>query len=156
MIKIKKSHNADTRTAVGEVSEKDLLDNSISHIKDVQNITKYFSIALVTKLNIHDYTKIKNISQFHADFENTRHNGANFIELPWYKNHITEERHHLSTDNFPADVNMFDIIEMIIDNVAAGMARSGEIRQIPIPNEILQKAVQNTAELLKNNIEIIE
>ncbi|MNR64760.1 hypothetical protein D3C85_1875120 [compost metagenome] len=51
---------------------------------------------------------------------------------------------------------MFDVIEMIIDNVAAGMARSGTIREVPIPNEILQLAVQNTAKLLSEQIEVVD
>lgn len=35
-IKIKKSENADTRSAKGNVSKEDLLNNSLSHIQDVK------------------------------------------------------------------------------------------------------------------------
>ena len=154
MIKIKKSRNADTRSAVGTVTQQDLAESSISHIGDVQAISRYFARELVNKCNYHDYTKLRDIKQFHEDFENTRNNGANFVELPWYKNHITEERHHLSSDNYPSDVNMFDVLELIFDNVAAGMGRSGTIREIPIPTEILKIAVQNTAKLLAEQITV--
>jgi hypothetical protein len=152
LIKIKKSRNADTRSAVGTVTELDLAESSISHIGDVQAIARYFARELVNKCDDHDYTKLRDIKQFHEDFENTRNNGVNFVELPWYKNHISEERHHLSSDNYPSDVNMFDVLEMIFDNVAAGMGRSGMIREIHIPTEILLIAVQNTAKLLAEQI----
>ena len=50
----------------------------------------------------------------------------------------------------------FDVIEMICDCVAAGMARSGDIFDVDIPAEVLTKAVKNTVELLKSEIQVVE
>jgi hypothetical protein len=57
------------------------------------------------------------------------------------------ERHHLD-DRVPDDVNLLDVIEMVVDCVVAGMARTGEVYPIELSNDILQKALKNTKELL--------
>ena len=53
-------------------------------------------------------------------------------------------------------MNLFDVIEMICDCVAAGMARTGDVYEVTIPNEVLQKAVLNTVGILKNQIELVD
>ena len=78
-----------------------------------------------------------------------------FFDGEWSKLHYTElERHHLSR-HCPDDVNMFDVIEMICDCVAAGMARTGDVTDVEIPPEVLTKAVKNTVEVLKEQVELI-
>ena len=52
----------------------------------------------------------------------------------------------------PSDVNLIDVIEMLIDCVCAGKARTGVVYPINISSEILQKAVKNTVEVLKENV----
>ena len=39
---------------------------------------------------------------------------------------------------------------MVVDCVCAGKARSGEVRQLEINDEILKKALQNTVKLIDN------
>jgi hypothetical protein len=51
-------------------------------------------------------------------------------------------------------VNLFDVIEMLCDCVSAGMARSGDVYDVDIPAEVLTKAVRNTVELMKEQIEV--
>lgn len=51
---------------------------------------------------------------------------------------------------------MFDVIEMLCDCVAAGMARSGNVYDVEISSDVLQKAVKNTVDMLKNEIEVID
>ena len=53
-------------------------------------------------------------------------------------------------------MNLIDVLEMIADCVCAGMARSGEIRDLEINPEILNRAVQNTAKLIKDMIVVEE
>lgn len=65
--------------------------------------------------------------------------------------YIKAERHHLLS-NCPDDVNLIDVLEMISDCVCAGMARSGEVRDLEIDDNILKKAVNNTAQMIKNMI----
>ncbi|WP_107571899.1 hypothetical protein [Clostridioides difficile] len=54
----------------------------------------------------------------------------------------------------PEDVNLIDILEMITDCVCAGMARSGDVRPIEIDDDILNKALVNTTEMIKNMITV--
>lgn len=68
--------------------------------------------------------------------------------MKWYQEHVKQERHHLN-DRCPADVNLIDVIEMICDCVTAGLARSGSVRDILIPDDILTKAVRNTQKMLE-------
>lgn len=47
-----------------------------------------------------------------------------------------------------------DVLEHIVDCVMAGLARSGSVYELHLDDEVLQKAFQNTVELLKRDIEI--
>ena len=54
------------------------------------------------------------------------------------------------------DITLVDVIEHVVDCVMAGMARSGNVYDIELPNEVLQLAVKNTVELLKKNTHIVD
>jgi hypothetical protein len=58
--------------------------------------------------------------------------------------------------NCPKDVNLLDVLEMIADCVCAGMARSGDVRDVEINEEILNKALKNTVTLIKDMINCSE
>ena len=92
---------------------------------------------------------------FYRDFVDTQENGADFVNGEWYQLHVKAERHHLLS-NCPSDVNLIDVIEMIADCTCAGLARSGEIRDLEIDTEILNRAVKNTAEMIKNMVTVKE
>jgi hypothetical protein len=47
---------------------------------------------------------------------------------------------------------LIDVLEMIADCICAGMARSGEVRDLEISTDILEKAVQNTVKLIAAEI----
>ena len=104
---------------------------------------------------LHDCTKKSQERMFYRDFVNTQENGADFVNGEWYKLHVKAERHHLLS-NCPDDVNLIDVLEMIVDCVCAGLARSGDIRDLEINSEILDRAVKNTAKLIKGMIEVVE
>jgi hypothetical protein len=78
--------------------------------------------------------------------------GTDFVNDEWYQLHIAKEKHHLLS-NCHDDVNLLDVLEMIVDCVCAGMARSGDVRDVEINEEILNKALKNTTTLIKNMIE---
>jgi hypothetical protein len=88
---------------------------------------------------------------FYNNFLSTINNGTDFVNGEWYQLHIRAERHHLLS-HCPDDVNLIDVLEMVADCICAGMARSGEIRDLEIDTDILNRAVNNTAELIKNMI----
>ena len=66
-----------------------------------------------------------------------------FADMKWYKLHVNAERHHLN-DRVPEDVDLIDVVERLVDCVSAGMARSGSVYDVTVPDDVLQKAVANT------------
>lgn len=150
MIKIKKSSCADTRTCDwSKVTEKQLLQQSEQHIGDVVQGIDFIIDKLQRARLHHDRTKISHIKEFHKDFQ------TGFKQTSWWEMHQKEERHHFNTPEFiQDDINLIDVIEQIVDGVMAGMARSGEYRFEPLSSELLQKAYNNTAKLLLDNVEV--
>lgn len=151
-IKIRKSPNADTRTANKDITMNELLSQTMSHIFDVQRVGKMLATKLENQVCNHDHTKIEYIDEFYNDFK-TRFQGYELKKLPWWQIHKTE-RHHLN-DSVPDDVNLIDVLEMVIDCTVAGLARSGSVYDITIPQEVLQKAINNTKNLIIENTEVV-
>lgn len=152
MIEIKKSETADTRSCdYKNVTKEQLLMSSRQHIDDIEKGAKFFSNMLEFSAIAHDHDKIWNIDQFHKDFI------TGFEQHEWWDNHRRVNRHHLLVpDGVPADVNLIDVLDMIIDCVMAGMARTGEVYPLKIDPDVLMKAFNNTVDLLKNNVTVIE
>lgn len=149
MIKIKKSHTADTRTCdFANTTKETLLASSLQHIGDVVAAMGFFTQRLVKAAGEHDYDKLTTIDWFHSDFI------TGFKQTGWWDNHRKIHRHHLAQpDGIPEDVNLIDVLEYIADCVMAGMARSGSVYEIKLPDEVIQRAFQNTVELLKSQVE---
>jgi hypothetical protein len=150
MIAIYKSETADTRTCdFANVSKETLLESSRKHISDVAQALGFFASHLTVKAGVHDYDKYTQIDWFHADFK------TGFKETAWWDNHRKIHRHHLDKDDgVPENVNLLDVLEYVADCVMAGMARSGSVFPLKLSNELLQKALANTVELLKAEIVI--
>lgn len=152
MIEIKKSNNADTRTADAEVTKDMLLEDTQSHIQDVQNGCSFIANLILKAGENHDHTKIEYLDEFYNDFITRKEDGES-KNLDWWQKHLTE-RHHLN-DRVPNDVNLIDVIEMVVDCCMAGMARSGYVYDIDIPSNVLDKAVKNTQKLITSQIKVI-
>lgn len=157
VIKIMRNANGDSRTAkhIPTINEFGIANRS--HREDVSNAMYFINERIRERRTKHDDTKViepyKSI--FYRDLCDAIGGKINFEDGEWYKMHCETERHHLNK-YCPEDVNLIDVIEMICDCICAGMARTGEIRPIEISTDILQKAVNNTAIMLANNVEIIE
>lgn len=153
---INKSSNADTRSANGKVTKEQLEHDTLSHINDVQNVGYWLADKLKNQLVEHDHTKLDYLDEFYTDFNDKLNSeNKNFKEMNWFKNRHMTERHHLN-DRVPDDVNLLDIIEMVIDCTCAGLARSGEVYPITIPQEVLELAIDNTKNLIIDNVEVVE
>lgn len=148
MITIKKSPTADSRCCDAKnVSEKTLYDSTIDHKLDVENAMGLFGKMLRTAAWQHDDHKLRTIGAFHKAFT------GGFVDETWWNEH-KKERHHLP-ENLE-DLNLIDVLEHIADCVMAGMARTGKVRPLTISNEMLQKAFQNTVNLLISNVKVEE
>lgn len=150
MIHIKSSSTADTRTCDwSKVTKDTLLESSRSHISDVVKALESFREMLDNSAKVHDFDKVSDngIEEFYNDFK------TGFSRTVWWDNHRIVNRHHLQmADGVPDDVNLIDVLEMVADCVMAGMARSGSVYKVEIPDSVLRRAFDNTVELLKNSV----
>lgn len=153
---IYKSQNADTRSAKQGTTKEELLDDTMSHIGDVQNVGYWLMDKFKNQIAEHDYTKVEYIDEFYSDFNEKLKDGTkDFKSMNWFKNRHMTERHHLN-DRVPEDVDLLDVLEMVIDCTCAGLARSGDVYPITIPQEVLEKAIENTKNLIIENAEVVE
>lgn len=152
MIQIKKSTTADTRTCDwSKVTKEQLLESSNQHRADVLRGMDFFRQMISVAAVEHDMDKINDISGFHRDFQ------TGFKQTAWWDNHRKIARHHLlAEDGIPENVNLIDVLDMITDCVMAGMGRSGSVYPLNIAPETLMKAFQNTVELLKEQVQVVE
>lgn len=148
MITVKPSPTADTRTCdFANISKEQLLASSQQHIADVRKALGFFAGMIYRAEADHDTDKITDIDSFHADFV------TGFVQHAWWDRHRMLNRHHLTmADGIPPNVNLIDVLDFIADGVMAGMARSGSVYPLVLPPELLERAFQNTVELLKGQV----
>lgn len=154
MIEIAKSPTADTRTCdYANTTQQTLLDSSRQHIEDVQEALGFFVERLLLTARAHDRDKITDIAGFHADFVHGFKDG----HTTWWERHRQLNRHHLNMpDGVRDDVDLFDVLDYIADCVMAGMARSGNVYALTIDPAVLERAFQNTVELLKGQVVVAD
>lgn len=151
MIEIAQSKTADTRSCdFANVSRETLLESSRQHIGDVGKALAFFAGHILEAAVRHDYDKLTDIDGFHADFV------TGFKETGWWDRHRKLNRHHLlQADGVPEDVNLVDVLDMICDCVMAGMARTGSVYPLKIDPAVLQRAFDNTVELLQHKVVVV-
>lgn len=159
MIKIVRHTEGDTRVAKEIPTFVDFRIANEDHVADVIKLAAFFTDELKNRVKRHDWTKLEEPyrSLFYRDFCAVFEGRMkSFSDGEWFKLHCGKlERHHLK-ERCPDDVNLFDVIEMLCDCVAAGMARRGDVYDVEISSDVLQKAVKNTVDMLKNAVEVKE
>ena len=150
---IDRNPNGDTRTASKDVTFEQFQVANDMHREDVRQAMKYFAYLINHAGLKHDHTKSSEEKLFYRNFLSTINDGTDFVKDEWYQMHVNTERHHLFS-RCPDDVNLIDVLEMIADCVCAGLARSGEVRDLEIDPEILERAVKNTVDLLVKEIDV--
>ena len=157
-VKMEKNSNGDTRHADHIPTICEFNDANNSHKHDVKQLIERFCVLLKNSAWHHDWSKTEEPyrSMFYRDMVATMEGRMNFEDGEWAKLHYEKlERHHLCR-HVPDDVDLFDVIEMVCDCVAAGMARSGEVRPLEIRDNVFQKALVNTVNILKEQIELVD
>jgi len=151
MIIIQKSQTADTRTCDwSKVTKNQLRASSEQHIDDIKKGMEFFKVMIDEAMKQHDFDKLTDIDGFHADFL------TGFKETKWWNNHRKISRHHLlEEDGIPSDVTLIDVLDMITDCVMAGMGRAGSVYPLEISPELLKRAFDNTVNILKNQIIVL-
>ena len=146
-IEIHKNPNGDTRTAPKNITFEQFQEANDNHRDDVNKVISVLSLMLSENGAKHDWTKKKYEKMFYNNFLATMNFGSDFVSGEWYQLHVNTERHHLLS-RCPEDVNLLDVIEMIVDYVCAGKTRIGEVRDLEISTDILEKALKNTVKLV--------
>lgn len=160
---VKPNNLGDTRTAERIPSREEFHEANLSHVDDVRAIMEQIAAEITWRGTVHDWTKTDYEAMFCKDFTESLWPDAlgvkiedrkPFTDRDWYQMHIKKERHHLNA-NVPDDVNLFDVLEMIADSVAAGRARNklGAVYRIDIPDYVLYNAFENTVKLIKDHVE---
>lgn len=151
-ITIGRSPTADTRTCdFKNVSKDTLLESSRQHVGDIAKGFEFFKAMIDRQVAIHDHDKFSDIDGFHRDFV------TGFEQHSWWDNHRAVNRHHLNNeDGVPDDVNLIDVLDLIVDCVMAGKARSGNVWDITISDDVLKQAFTNTVELFKERVVLTE
>lgn len=154
-INIKKNTLGDTRTAEKVPTIKEFEKSNGYHQADVNRMMSEIAKDIELQGASHDYTKTSEpeASLFYRELSAAIEGKMDFESGEWYPMHCQTERHHLK-QHCPEDVNLIDVIEMICDCVCAGMARSGSVYPVKIPNEILQQAVENTVQMCIDAVEV--
>lgn len=155
---IRKNTLGDTRTAEHMPTRYEFdLSNSL-HVVDVKQLTKSFCDEMIGRISYHDWTKKSEpyATMFYDDMKANIEEGKEpFTDMEWYKLHVNLERHHLN-DRVPDDVDLIDVIERLVDCVSAGMARSGSVYDVTVPDDVLQKAVANTVKKMIDAVVVYE
>lgn len=151
-IKIYKNPNGDSRTAPSDVTFEQFQQANDMHRQDVVNVSNQLAFALMNKARNHDYTKKTEERMFYDNFLSTMNDGTDFVNDEWYQLHIDREKHHLLS-KCHEDVTLLDVLEMIVDCVCAGKARSGDVRGLEINDDILKLAINNTVKMVNNMTE---
>ena len=149
--------DGDTRTAEWMPTIARFNNANALHADDVKTCMSSFAEVIINRGGRHDFTKLEDPyrTQFYNDFRDKMEGRLDdFTKGQWYQNHVNKERHHL-LDRAPEDVNFVDVIEMICDVVCAGKARTGEAKMPDLSAELLQKAYENTFNMVNDSVKIV-
>lgn len=149
--------NGDSRTADHIPTIEEFKAANQMHINDVNHMAENVAAELKARIRRHDWTKTTEPYQtmFYNDLCESIKGNINFTDGEWAKLHYEEkERHHLAK-HVSDDVDLFDVFEMLIDCVCAGIARSGGVYPIDISDEVLSAAVKNTIKELEDSVNIV-
>ena len=156
--KIKKNNLGDTRTADRCPTFTEFNRANEDHANEVREMMANIGDKIKAAGRNHDHTKLLEPARslFYRELcAKIEGKIDSFEDGEWYPMHCEVERHHLNKC-CPDDVNLIDVLEMICDCVCAGMARSGSVYPVTIPNEILQKAVENTVNMCIDSVQLTD
>lgn len=154
---IRKTEHIHSQNAPNKIVKDVLIKETEYHKEDVYNMMLFISDLIEDAGKNHDSTKLKFFDMFFKDCLAVQENPElNFKDLDWYNLHCNQERHHINS-NIPHNVNLIDIMELVVDSVAAGLARSGKLSKeyFMIDPEVLQQSVWNTALMLNDHCQVL-
>lgn len=151
MVTVTPNPDGDTRTANTNVTFEQFQKANDMHMDDVRKTMNQISIMIQDAGIHHDWTKKEYEREFYRDFKDTMLGGGDFTKKEWYLKHIALEDHH-PLSYCSGTLDLLDLIEMVVDCVCAGKARTGEVVRPALPNYILQHAMANTWDLVEGMV----
>ena len=152
---LRKNPFGDTRTAPKDTDFDSFSEATDWHRNEVKNVMMRLGYLAALAGEKHDWTKKTYEDEFFKDFVDGLNGKIEFVDGTWWPKHISMERHHLNS-KVPDDVNLIDVLEMVVDCTCAGLTRSGKVRPVEIDAKVLEKAVTNTVELIKDITEVVD
>lgn len=136
----------------GYADKEKLFKDVEQHRKDVAKVMDMISDHIHDIGVRHDWTKVQYFDDFARDTLE-RQDTPDFKEREWYKIHTEYERHHINS-RIPEDVDLFDILECIVDCIVAGKTRSGSVNHdfLVLPQSVINDAYWNTVKKIEDNI----
>lgn len=136
----------------GYNDKEKLMNDVVQHREDVSLVMNMLSEHLVEIGEKHDWTKIAYFDDFARDTLE-RQDTPNFKDREWYNIHTEYERHHINS-RVPVDVDLFDILECVVDCIVAGKTRSGSVNHdfLILPQSVMNTAYWNTVKKIEENI----
>lgn len=138
----------------GYTDEDELLMDLLHHTDDVELCMRNIGVYIEEIGEWHDWTKFSYFDDFMQDTLE-RQDTPDFKQRDWYKIHTSLERHHINAKK-PVDVNLFDVLEMMVDCIVSGKTRTGSVNDtfLVLPQSVLNEAYWNTVDLLKKQIRL--
>lgn len=145
-ILIKQTKDVDSQTR-DKLPSKDRLDAvNREHQQNVVAIGMLGVEELLSKLRNHDWTKNDFLDELYQDnMDLDEGKLKDFTKGKWYQRHIHKEKHHPQAC-VHADINFFDLIEMMIDCIESGKGRFGKVDMdyFKLDPDVLERAYWNT------------
>jgi hypothetical protein len=117
----------DTRQGIQNIpSEEELVKQTIVHADDVAKLLDLEIDRIREDVSTHDWTKIKYVTQFRANFIHAA-DGGKFSDHEWWKLHVKLERHHCADYTGSGNIMLGDIIHMLADWTAAAKGRGMDL-----------------------------
>ncbi len=138
-------------------NDKDkLLKDVVQHREDVSSVMDMISEHLQDIGMEHDWTKIAYFDDFARDTLE-RQDTPDFKDREWYNIHTEYERHHINS-RIPVDVDLFDVLECIVDCIVAGKTRSGTVNHdfLILPQSVINNAYWNTVKKIEDSVVVSE
>ena len=145
---IKKTMNPED----GYEDESRLFKDTVQHKKDVEQVMDIIGEYIKERGRGHDWTKLAYFDDFARDCLE-RKDTPDFKSRDWYHIHTLKERHHVNA-RVPDNVNFIDLLELMVDCIVAGYARSGKINYnfMVVSQTIINEAYWNTIRLIEDSI----
>lgn len=154
--KILLKDNSKTKYHREDYSINDFKKRLLIHKANIKRTFKLILNELKYRAKVHDHSKVESLP---LQYEVTKRYIGRSEQYHSIKDneafayHVKNERHHLQSF-VPDDVNLFDVIELIVDCITCSVERQKDFRAIDITDKTLMLAFNNTCkqllELLEN------